>query len=114
MVGAAADVGHAGEFGLRDLAAQRRVELFGYPGLVDPGLVTETSFDVAKLLSNHTRLRYRGVNGVNLPETYNGLGARNLVYMLLQILRFFREFQGTTTAAGVHQIGTASWRVSGC
>src|SRR3546814_12422459 len=27
MVGAAADVGHAGEFGLRDLAAQRRVEL---------------------------------------------------------------------------------------
>src|SRR3546814_8833380 len=27
MVGAAAAVGHAGEFGLRDLAAQRRVEL---------------------------------------------------------------------------------------
>lgn len=79
-------------------------DLFGYPGLVDPGLVTETSFDVDKLLSNHTRLRYRGVNGVTLPETYNGLGARNLVYMLLQLLRFFREFQGTPTAAGVHLI----------
>jgi putative ATP-dependent endonuclease of OLD family len=79
-------------------------DLFGYPGLVDPGLVTETSFDVDKLLNNHTRLRYRGVNGVTLPETYNGLGARNLVYMLLQLLRFFREFQGTPTAAGVHLI----------
>lgn len=79
-------------------------DLFGYPGLADPGLVTETSFDVDKLLSNHTRLRYRGANGVNLPETYNGLGARNLVYMLLQLLRFFREFQGAPTAAGVHLI----------
>lgn len=79
-------------------------DLFGYPGLVDPGLVTETTFDVDKLLSNHTRLRYRGVNGVTLPETYNGLGARNLVYMLLQLLRFFREFQGTPTAAGVHLV----------
>src|SRR3546814_12599366 len=66
-------------------------DLFGYPGLVDPGLVTETSFDVDKLLSNHTRLRYRGVNGVTLPETYNCLGARNLVYMLLQLLRSSEE-----------------------
>src|SRR3546814_18282598 len=89
-----------------------------------PGLVTETSFDVDKLLSNHTRLRYRGVNGVTQPETYNGLGARNLVYMLLQLLRFFREFQGTPTAAGVHlifieepeahQIGRASCRERVC
>lgn len=79
-------------------------DLFGYPGLADPGLVTETSFDVDKLLSNHTKVRYRGVNGVTLPETYNGLGARNLVYMLLQLLRFFREYQAAPTAAGVHLI----------
>jgi len=79
-------------------------DLFGYPGLADPGLVTETSFDVDKLLSDHTRVRYRGVNGVTLPETYNGLGARNLVYMLLQLLRFFREYQAAPAAAGVHLI----------
>src|SRR3546814_21018852 len=29
-------------------------DLFGYPGLSDPGLVTETSFDVNKLLKDHT------------------------------------------------------------
>lgn len=79
-------------------------DLFGYPGLSDPGLVTETSFDVNKLLKDHTRVRYRGVNGMTLPETYNGLGTRNLVYMLLQLLRFFREYQATPTSAGVHLI----------
>ena len=79
-------------------------DLFGYPGLSDPGLVTETSFDVNKLLKDHTRVRYRGVNGITLPETYNGLGTRNLVYMLLQLLRFFREYQATPTSAGVHLI----------
>jgi predicted ATP-dependent endonuclease of OLD family len=79
-------------------------DLFGYPGLADPGLITETSFDVEKLLSDHTKVRYTGKNGVTLPETYNGLGVRNLVYMLLQLLRFFREFQATPTAAGVHLI----------
>lgn len=79
-------------------------DLFGYPGLSDPGLVTETSFDVDKLLNDHTKLRYVGVNGMTLPETYNGLGVRNLVYMLLQLLRFFREYQSTPTDAGVHLI----------
>src|SRR3546814_3128353 len=67
-------------------------------------LVTETSFDVDKLLNDHTKVRYVGVNGVTLPETYNGLGVRNLVYMLLQLLRFFREYQATPAAAGVHLV----------
>ncbi len=71
--------------------------LFGYPALSDPGLVTETSLDVDKLLNDHTKVRYVGVNGMTLPETYNGLGVRNLVYMLLQLLRFFREYQATPT-----------------
>ena len=78
--------------------------LFGYPGLPDPGLTTETSFDVEKLLSDHTKVRYAGKSGVSLPETYNGLGVRNLVFILLQLLRFFREYQAMPTAAGVHLI----------
>lgn len=79
-------------------------DLFGYPGLADPGLVTETSFDVDKLLNDHTKIRYVGVNGTTLPETYNGLGVRNLVYMLLQLLRFFREYQAMPASPGVHLI----------
>jgi predicted ATP-dependent endonuclease of OLD family len=79
-------------------------DLFGYPGLSDPGLITETNFDVDKLLSDHTKIRYTGKNDVTLPETYNGLGVRNLVFILLQLLRFFREYQAPPIAAGVHLI----------
>lgn len=79
-------------------------ELFGYPGLDDPGLTTETTFDVERLLKDHTQVRYLGVNGLTLPESYNGLGVRNLVYILLQLLKFFREFQASPAAASVHLI----------
>lgn len=79
-------------------------ELFGYPGLDDPGLTTETTFDVERLLKDHTQVRYRGVNGLTLPESYNGLGVRNLVYILLQLLKFFREFQASPASASVHLI----------
>ena len=78
--------------------------LFGYPGLADPGLVTETSFDVERLLNDHTKVRYKGANGVTLPETYNGLGVRNLVLILLQLLRFFREYQSIPDSGGVHLV----------
>lgn len=79
-------------------------DLFGYPGLSDPNLVTETSFDIDKLLNDHTKVRYAGANGITLPETYSGLGVRNLVYMLLQLLRFFREYQASPVPPGVHLV----------
>ena len=46
--------------------------LFGYPGLKDPKLITETTFKVEGWPTNHTKVRYLGSSGVNLPETYNG------------------------------------------
>ncbi|WP_119458538.1 ATP-dependent endonuclease [Rhodospirillaceae bacterium SYSU D60014] len=79
-------------------------KLFGYPGLSDPGLVTETTFNVERLLQSHTKVRYTGVNGLTLPEAYNGLGARNLIYILLQLLGFFRTFKARAAAAGVHLV----------
>jgi len=78
--------------------------LFGYPGLSDPGLITETTLDIERLLSNHTKVRYATINGFSLPETYNGLGTRNLIFILLQLLGFFKAFQARLTAAGVHLI----------
>ncbi len=76
--------------------------LFGYPGLSDPRLCTETTLDVQRLLSSHTKLYYSGVNGINLPEAYNGLGARNLIFILLKILEFFKSFKSREVAPGVH------------
>lgn len=80
------------------------LELFGYPGLGGPELVTETTLDVERLLSNHTKVRYSGHSGVMLPESYNGLGMRNLIFILLQIVSFYRAFRAELQAPGVHLI----------
>lgn len=74
---------------------------FGYPGLSEPGLCTETTLDVQRLLTNHTTVHYAGVNGINLPEAYNGLGARNLIYILLRLLEFFKTFMAEQAAPSV-------------
>lgn len=67
--------------------------LFGYPGLSDPNLITETTIDVSNILDSHTKIRYGQGNNLYLPETYNGLGSRNLIYILFQLFEFFREYQ---------------------
>jgi len=77
------------------------LELFGYPGLTGPSLRTETDLRVESLLSNHTRIRYEGANGVNLPETYNGLGMRNLIFILFELLEFFKSYQADSVSPGV-------------
>ena len=89
---------------LNDLAPT--FELFGYPGLLDPKLRTETLLDVKQLLSNYTTVSYKGPipDGVNLPESYNGLGARNLIYILLKLFEFFREFTYRQPESGIHLI----------
>ena len=73
---------------------------FGYPGLDGPDLETETTLDVQRLLKNHTKIRHRSEGGITLPESYSGLGIRNLIFILLKIYSFFREFElnGTTSA----------------
>lgn len=78
--------------------------LFGYPGLSDPSLMTETTLDVKRLLTDHTKVHYAGVNGINLPEAYNGLGARNLIFILLKLLEFFKVFVAQERPPGVHLV----------
>ena len=79
-------------------------KLFGYPGLTDPQLRTETVLKVEQLFSNNTTVGYPGINGVNLPESYNGLGPRNLIFILLKLFEFFKEFANRQPASGVHLI----------
>jgi len=79
-------------------------ELFGYPGLADPGLGTETTIDVARLLKDHTRIKYQGSGSVSLPESFNGLGTRNLIYILFKLFEFFKSFQALRGEPGIHLI----------
>jgi len=77
---------------------------FGYPGLGGQDLQTETLLDVKRLLSNFTKVRYAGFGGVPLPESYNGLGVRNLIFILLQLVGFYKAYRADATSAGVHLI----------
>ena len=76
----------------------------GYPGLGGPELTTETTLDVQRLLTNNTKVRYQGHSGVLLPETYNGLGMRNLIFILLQILRFYRDYRAQPVMPDAHLV----------
>lgn len=81
-----------------------KIKSFGYPGLNDPDLRTETALNVVSLLAEHTKVFYTGAHGVHLPEGYNGLGARNLIYILLQLLSFHKSFRANPASPAVHLI----------
>jgi len=77
---------------------------FGYPGLDGSELETETTLDVERLLSRHTKVRYTGHHGIMLPESYTGLGIRNLIFILLRLVSFYRAFRAEPDAPGVHLV----------
>ena len=77
---------------------------FGYPGLGGQSLQTETTLDVSRLLSGFTKVRYEGAGGLALPEAYNGLGVRNLVFILLQIVGFYKSYRTEPRAPGAHLV----------
>lgn len=80
------------------------LESFGYPGLNNPDLEAETILDIERLLANYTSIRYRGVAGISLPESYSGLGPRNLILMLLTLLGYYREFASREGTPGLHLV----------
>lgn len=77
------------------------LKLFGYPGLSDSEFSTETTLNIASILESQTKIRYSHGDDIYLPETYNGLGSRNLIYMLFQLFEFFRDWQSQPTSSGL-------------
>ncbi|HAV4219853.1 TPA: AAA family ATPase, partial [Acinetobacter baumannii] len=70
-----------------------QLTLFGYPGIDDKKLSASTELNVKTLLDSHTKVYYKHDEHFSLPETYNGLGFRNLIYILFRVYEFFIEFQ---------------------
>ncbi|MDX8437124.1 ATP-dependent endonuclease [Mesorhizobium abyssinicae] len=93
-----------GNFGNQLQNLMPTLNSFGYPGLGGQELQTETTLDIRKLLSNFTRVRYAGYGGVTLPESYNGLGVRNLIFILLRIVEFHKAFKAEPKTPGVHLV----------
>lgn len=79
-------------------------ELFGFPGAAGTRIVTQTTLDVQSMLSNYTKVSYPNELGPSLPEAYNGLGTRNLLHMLLQIVGLHRKWIQDGHQAGIHLV----------
>ena len=80
------------------------MEVLGFPGLNDTELRPETSLNVEALLTGHTKVVYTGIDGVHLPEGYNGLGTRNLIYMLLQLETYHKLYRARPVCPATHLI----------
>jgi predicted ATP-dependent endonuclease of OLD family len=66
-----------------------RLSKLGYPGINNPELRIMSALDPAHVMSQDARVHYvlgDGVNAATLPDSYNGLGFKNLIYMVVEIL----------------------------
>jgi putative ATP-dependent endonuclease of the OLD family len=88
---------------------------FGYPQRHSPRLSVRAELDSATLFKDNTRIYYTPRSPDNaeeskpapfeLPEKYNGLGFKNLIYMVLQVKAFREEFEAIEhTRPRVHLI----------
>ncbi|MFF4485120.1 ATP-dependent endonuclease [Streptomyces sp. NPDC001544] len=80
----------------------KSIEHLGYPGATNAGLVVKASFNVQNMLSTNARVHYalpssRGSllpdSSQVLPDQYNGLGFKNLIYMAVEILDFHHAWE---------------------
>jgi putative ATP-dependent endonuclease of OLD family len=93
-----------GDFDMQLKALLPALNTFGFPSLNDTELRPQTTIDVESLLVDNTRILYTGADGVHLPEGYNGLGTRNLIYILLQLETLHKSYRSTSTRPGTHLI----------
>ncbi|WP_292530902.1 ATP-dependent endonuclease [Methylocystis sp.] len=67
----------------------KRIAELGYPGLNNPRLEIRSALSPESILNQNARVHYivgDGDAAVELPDTYNGLGFKNLIYMVVELL----------------------------
>src|ERR1035437_820790 len=78
-------------------ATLENLSKLGYPGITNPELVIRTDLKADSVLSGSAQVHYAvagsvpGADGgltLTLPDKYNGLGFKNLIYMVVEILDF--------------------------
>ena len=71
-----------------------QLSALGYPGLSNPRLLIKSALNPATIMSSHdgARVHYaledpqEGVEPSTLPDRYSGLGYKNLIYMVVELL----------------------------
>jgi predicted ATP-dependent endonuclease of OLD family len=66
----------------------QRLSMLGYPGVKNPEIVIRAALDPTTVLGQDAKVHYvlPGDASAQLPDSYNGLGFKNLVYMVVELL----------------------------
>lgn len=66
----------------------KRLSKLGYPGLKNPEIVIRAVLDPTTVLGQDAKVHYvlPGDTTAQLPDSYNGLGFKNLIYMVVELL----------------------------
>lgn len=65
-----------------------RLKKLGYPGVNNPDIVIRAALEPSTVLGQDAKVHYvvPGEFPAHLPDSYNGLGFKNLVYMVVELL----------------------------
>ncbi len=59
-----------------------------------PNIAIDSKFDSEKVIKNNIQYLYKQEE-IDLPESYNGLGYSNLIYMILELASFIERFKNS-------------------
>ncbi|MFP4897155.1 ATP-dependent nuclease [Paraburkholderia sp. EG304] len=78
----------------------KRLSKLGYPGVKNPEIIIRAQLDPSKVLNQDaTRVHYvlPGDDKAQLPDSYNGLGYKNLIYMVVELLDLHERWKDDET-----------------
>ncbi|MFW5332464.1 AAA family ATPase [Hydrogenophaga sp. ZJX-1] len=73
----------------------KRLAKLGYPGVNNPEIVIRAALDPTTVLGQDAKVHYviPGAATTQLPDSYNGLGFKNLVYMVVELLDLHEQWK---------------------
>lgn len=73
----------------------KRLAKLGYPGVNNPEIVIRAALDPTTVLGQDAKVHYvvPGEVTAHLPDSYNGLGFKNLVYMVVELLDLHEQWK---------------------
>lgn len=89
------------------------LQKMGYPGFANPHLQIRSSINPEKLLQEGADVHYSlngtegsqsGVDNLTLPDRYNGLGFKNLIYMVIELMDYHEQWLNDEVPPLLHLI----------
>ena len=73
----------------------KRLTKLGYPGVNNPEIVIRAALDPTTVMGQDAKVHYviPGAATAQLPDSYNGLGFKNLVYMVVELLDLHEQWK---------------------